>query len=58
MSTEEREHGALLMETLRMVDKGGTFLKACDSELRQAMPGIEVFAGLVDETPDRILCRG
>ena len=37
MSTEEREHGALLMETLRMVDKGGTFLKACDSELRQAV---------------------
>ena len=31
------EHGALLFETLRMVDKGGTFLKACDSELRQAV---------------------
>ena len=31
------EHGELLFETLRMVDKGGTFLKACDSELRQAV---------------------
>lgn len=28
------------------------------AHLRGAMPGIEVFAGLVDETPDRILCRG
>ena len=37
MSEAETEHGALLFETLRMVDKGGTFLKACDSELRQAV---------------------
>ena len=36
-TTNENEHGALLMETLRMVDKGGMFLKACDSELRQAV---------------------
>lgn len=32
-----KEHGEFLMETLRAVDKGGTFLKACDSELRQAV---------------------
>lgn len=37
MSEADTEHGALLFETLRMVDKGGTFLKACDSELRQAV---------------------
>lgn len=37
MNEAETEHGALLFETLRMVDKGGTFLKACDSELRQAV---------------------
>ena len=37
MSEAKTEHGALLFETLRMVDKGGTFLKACDSELRQAV---------------------
>ena len=37
MSEAETEHGELLFETLRMVDKGGTFLKACDSELRQAV---------------------
>lgn len=37
MNEGETEHGALLFETLRMVDKGGTFLKACDSELRQAV---------------------
>lgn len=35
--SEQVEHGEFLMETLRAVDKGGTFLKACDSELRQAV---------------------
>lgn len=33
----DTEYGALLMDTLRMVDRGGKFLKACDSELREAV---------------------
>lgn len=33
----EQEHGTLFFDTLRMVDKGGKFLKACDNELRQAV---------------------
>ena len=33
----EQEHGEVFFETLRKVDKGGSFLKACDSELRQAV---------------------
>lgn len=34
---DKREHGDLLIETLRDMDKGGTFLKAADEELRQAV---------------------
>ena len=33
----EQEYGTLFFDTLRMVDKGGKFLKACDNELRQAV---------------------
>ena len=33
----EQEHETLFFDTLRMVDKGGKFLKACDNELRQAV---------------------
>ncbi len=33
----EQEHGTLFFDTLRRVDKGGKFLKACDNELRQAV---------------------
>lgn len=36
-TTNENEHGALLMATLRDMDKGGTFLRAADEELRQAV---------------------
>jgi hypothetical protein len=36
-TTNENEHGELLMATLRDMDKGGTFLRAADEELRQAV---------------------
>lgn len=34
---DRREHGDLLIATLRDMDKGGTFLKAADDELRNAV---------------------
>lgn len=37
MSTKETEHGELLFATLRDMDRGGTFLRAADEELRQAV---------------------
>ena len=37
MATSEEEHGELLIATLRDMDKGGTFLRAADEELRQAV---------------------
>lgn len=34
---DNKEHGDLLIATLRDMDKGGTFLKAADEELRNAV---------------------
>lgn len=37
MSAKDVEHGELLFATLRDMDRGGTFLRAADEELRQAV---------------------